>query len=69
MSAVPLTAVLALSALVLTTADQDWYWMSWRARVRRKWGLWLGVLVLLALAAASTAFGILHPEMVAASFG
>ena len=67
MSAVPLTAVLALSALMLTTAD--WYWMSWGARARRKWRLWLGVLVLVALAVASTPFGILHPEMVAASFG
>lgn len=69
MSALPLTAMLALSALVLTTADQDWYWMSWRARARRKWRLWLGVLVLLASAVASTAFGIMHPETVAASFG
>ena len=69
MAALPFTAVLALSALVLTTADQDWYWMSWRARVRRKQGLWLGLLVLLALAIASTAFGILHPEATAVPFG
>jgi hypothetical protein len=61
--------MLTFSALMLGAADQDPYRISWRAQGSKIRGDWLGVLVLLALAAVSTGFGILHPEAVAAQFG
>jgi hypothetical protein len=61
--------MLALSALMLGAADQEPYRASSREQASKVWGHWLGVLVLLVLAAASSGFGILHPEALAAQFG
>jgi hypothetical protein len=69
MSALPFTAALALSALMLTTPDRDQDWTARQQRASPPRGAWLDVLVLLVLAIASTAVAILHPEAVAASFG
>lgn len=71
MPAFVLTPMLAVTALILAVADhdQEWEWDWRRKQVSKPLGHWLGLLVLLAMAAASIALGIRYPEAVAAPFG
>lgn len=69
MPAFVVTPILTMTALLLAVADRDQDWGWRRKQVSKPYGHWLGVLVLLAMAAASIAFGIRYPEAVAAPFG